>query len=344
VTGQLRSDILRARRKPVGLVSHQAVTLDYLQDGRRLPLVIRPTADSVDLITWAGANRDLLQDQLVRHGGILFRGFDLSRADRFESLVATVAGELMEYRERSSPRSSVFGNVYTSTDYPSEQSIFPHNEHSYSTTFPLRIWFFCETPALRGGETPLVDMRGVGRRLDSSVWRRFVEKKWMYVRNFGNGYGLPWQTVYQTSDRRRVEEYCAKARIQAEWKQGDRLVTRQIRPAVIAHPRTGEPVWFNHITFFHISTLEPELRDGLLAGLKEDEVPNNAYYGDGSPIDPLVLDHLRDAYRDETVAFTWEASDVLMLDNVLTAHGRAPFAGPRKVLVAMSDPITRHDC
>jgi alpha-ketoglutarate-dependent taurine dioxygenase len=35
------------------------------------------------------------------------------------------------------------------------------------------------------------------------------------------------------------------------------------------------------------------------------------------------------------VRFTWEAGDVLLLDNMLAAHGRAAFSGQREVLVAM---------
>jgi alpha-ketoglutarate-dependent taurine dioxygenase len=32
----------------------------------------------------------------------------------------------------------------------------------------------------------------------------------------------------------------------------------------------------------------------------------------------------------------WEAGDLLMLDNLLAAHGRRPFSGERRIAVAMS--------
>jgi alpha-ketoglutarate-dependent taurine dioxygenase len=107
---------------------------------------------------------------------------------------------------------------------------------------------------------------------------------------------------------------------------------------VSRHPRTGELVWFNHATFFHVSTLEPTLRDSMLAEFPEGELPANTYYGDGSPIEPEVLDHLRAAYHAETVSFPWQAGDLLLLDNMLVAHGRAPYAGPRQILVGMAEP------
>jgi hypothetical protein len=101
-------------------------------------------------------------------------------------------------------------------------------------------------------------------------------------------------------------------------------------------------VWFNHATFFHITTLEASLRNALLAEFAEEDLPTNTYYGDGSPIEADVLEQLREIYRQETISFTWQEHDILMLDNMLSAHGRNPYAGPRKVLVGMAEPFHRH--
>src|ERR1043165_3993321 len=112
----------------------------------------------------------------------------------------------------------------------------------------------------------------------------------------------------------------------------------KVRPVVATHPITNENVWFNHAAFFHVSTLEPAVREALLANFAADELPYNTYYGDGSTIEATVLEEISRAYREEAVYFPWEKGDVLMLDNMLTAHGRASFVGPRKILAAMSEP------
>ena len=162
----------------------------------------------------------------------------------------------------------------------------------------------------------------------------------MYVRNYGDGFGLPWQQVFQTNLRSEVERYCCQAKIECEWKQENRLRTRQVRPAVRIHPKTGEAVWFNHAVFFHISSLQDSTRESMLAVIGEVDLPFDTLYGDGSPIESAVLDEIRAAYRQETTAFSWQRRDILMLDNMLVAHGREPFAGPRQVVVAMAEPCT----
>jgi alpha-ketoglutarate-dependent taurine dioxygenase len=308
-----------------------------------LPLVIEPVVDGLDPSTWAQNNRELIDAELPHHGALLFRGFDLRTVAAFERFTTAVSVERMEYRDRSSPRHEVGAQVYTSTDYPPDQSIFPHNEQSYSLTFPRRIFFFCLTSPREGGRTPIADCRKVYGRLSHETRQRFVERKWMYVRNFGDGFGLPWQSVFQTSDRSAVEEHCRSTGIECEWKSGDRLRTRQVRPVLAKHPQTGEMIWFNHVTFFHVSTLPAAVQAALTTTFAAEDLPNNTYYGDGSAIEPEVIEELRRAYTDELVSFEWRAGDVLLLDNMLTAHAREPYVAPRRVLVAMTDPHHRED-
>lgn len=328
------------KRKAVSVAQEELVKTGPVTPGKALPLVVEAAAEGLNLVAWATSNRQFIDDHLLKHGGILFRNFGVTSEADFEQFIKAVSGEMLEYRERSSPRKRVSGNVYTSTEHPADQSIFLHNENSYQSSWPLKIFFCCTTAARAGGETPIADCRKVFERLGTETRDRFIEKKVMYVRNFGDGFGLPWQEVFQTTDKAAVEEYCRRADIQVEWKAGDQLRTRQVRRAVARHPRTGETVWFNHAAFFHISTLEEPLRGALLGAYSEEDLPNNTYYGDGSPIEPAVLDELREAYGQEAVSFPWQEGDVLMLDNMLTAHSRAPFVGPRKVLVGMSEPFS----
>ena len=328
------------RRKAINLSQEGLVKVGALFPAKPLPLLIEPAVDGVNLITWAASNLGFIETHLLRHGAILFRNFEVKSVAELEQFIMSFSLKLVVEHERSSPRSQVRGSIYTSTDHPDNQSIFLHNELSYSHTWPMKIWFFCVTAPSQGGETPIADIREVFNLIDPEIRMRFIQKKVMYVRNYGDGFGLSWQTSFQATDQSVVEAYCRSAGIECEWKDDNHLRTRRVGLAVARHPKTGDMVWFNHAAFFHVSTLEPMIRDALLTEFKEEDLPTNSYYGDGSPIEDRVLDEIREAYRQATVRFSWRPGDILMLDNMLVAHGRTPFVGPRKVVVAMAEPIS----
>ena len=199
----------------------------------------------------------------------------------------------------------------------------------------MRIWFYCVKAAERGGETPIADSRRVFQRIDPGIRQRFIEREVLYVRHYGEGLDLSWENVFQTTSRSEVEAYCRGAGIEWQWGDAGRLRTRQRCQAVATHPKTGETVWFNQAHLFHVSSLEAEVRRSLVSTVNPGDLPRNAYYGDGAEIDDSCLDEIRACYRQEAVIFPWQAGDVLMLDNMLTAHARDPYEGERRILVAM---------
>lgn len=60
-------------------------------------------------------------------------------------------------------------------------------------------------------------------------------------------------------------------------------------------------------------------------------------FGDGSKISKAVVEEILRTTDQVAVALPWKKGDLLMLDNVLTCHGRKPYKGDRKVLVSMSN-------
>jgi alpha-ketoglutarate-dependent taurine dioxygenase len=328
------------RRRAVSISREELVKQEPMFAGSALPVVVEPTAE-VSLKAWAESNRELIDTLLQQHGGILFRNFGMRTDEEFELFMRSLTAELVDYTYRSTPRQQVSGKVYTSTEYPADQSIPMHNEMSYASTWPQKIWFFCAQSAEQGGETPIADSQRVFDRIDPAVRRRFADLGVMYVRNYGDGLDLSWQNVFQTDEKTEVEEICRRMNIELEWKDGgNRLRTRQVCQAVLEHPRTGGSLWFNQAHLFHVSSLPPELRETLLATFKEEGLPRNAYYGDGSPIEDDALSEIRRAYDEESVAFPWQEGDILMLDNLRVAHGRRPFTGKRRVVVGMAEPMS----
>jgi hypothetical protein len=205
----------------------------------------------------------------------------------------------------------------------------------------MKIWFCCVQAARQGGETPIVDCREIYRRLDPKVRDRFAERGLMYVRNYIEGLDVSWHSFFGTENKTEVEDYCRKAGIDFEWTSGNGLRTRKLCSAVSRHPRTNEMVFFNQIQLHHDSCLDPAVRETLLMMYSNSGFPRNVFYGDGSPIEDSLVSEIRGLYSETAVSFPWRETDILMLDNMLVAHARNPYVGPRRIVVAMGELISQ---
>ncbi|MEG4530220.1 amino acid adenylation domain-containing protein [Microcoleus sp. D2_18a_D3] len=324
--------------KPVALPQGELIKTECLHPDELFPLVAKPAVADVDLADWAKNNREFIEAKLLQHGGILFRGFIGPVVAAFEQFALSICSELFgEYGDL--PREGVSGKVYGSTPYPADKAILFHSESSHLHRWPMKIWFFCVQPAQQGGETPIVDCRKIYQLLDPKLREKFAQKQIMYVRNYTDGLDVSWKDFFKTEDKSVVEEYCRQAGMEFEWKAGNNLRTRKIRPAIAQHPKTGEMVFFNQLPLHHISCLDAATRASLLSVFGEENLPRNVYYGDGTPIEDSVMEEIQAVYRQAAVSFPWQAGDILMLDNMLAAHSRNPFIGARKIVVAMGEMI-----
>jgi alpha-ketoglutarate-dependent taurine dioxygenase len=305
----------------------------------QFPFVIEAEQGEGNLNHWLAGNREHIDALLAATGAVLFRGTSIPDPDRFRVAAEVLVGPLMSYLEGASPRSPLGGEVYTSTEYDPAQSIPLHNELSYSTRWPGRLAFCCLTPPVSGGQTPIADSRRTYARIVASCPLPLPVRV-RYVRHMhgGKGPGVGWPDAFAASDPAEAEAYCHYADIDCAWLPGQVLRTSQIRPAAIIHPRTSEPVWFNQAHQWHPSS-GGHAAETLWRELFGDQLPMTAQHADASEIDPAVLAAIRAAYQAEQTMFDWQAGDLLLLDNMLCAHGRASFTGPRDILVAMGQPV-----
>lgn len=319
-------------------LSRRRVAASDLKSIAGLCILLEVQTSALNVVRWAEEYQDDVRALIETQGALLIRGLKVLGGSQFGKILSTLFGsQLLEYVYRSTPRTHIQGNVYTATEYPANQVIPQHNENAYSRTWPNRLGFMCLLPAETGGETPIADSRIIYKLLPESIRDKFEEKGVMYVRNYSN-IDLPWTVVFQTEDKTQVEAYCDENDLKYEWLDNNRLRTRQVNAATATHPRTGEKLWFNQAHLFHVSSLGKEMSSGLLESLGEENLPRNAYYGDGSRLEPEVLELIRTAYEQTKVKFTWQKNDLLLLDNMLFSHGRESYTGPRKVLVGMACP------
>lgn len=293
-----------------------------------------------DLLPWLAAEQALVRTLIDRHGALLLRGFGPPEPEHLADVLTLLGGALVDYVYKSTPRTRVEGRVFTATEYPADQWIPQHCEMAYARTWPRLLAFHCITAADDGGQTPLADVARVTERLPADLLARFEERGVLYIRNYGLGVDLHWTDVFQTDDPRAVDALCVETGIETEWLDDDHLRTRQVCQGTARHWRTGERVVFNQAHLFHPSNLPAAVREALEAAFGEEDLPRTARYGDGSPIDEADLARVRAAFDAETRMFDWQPGDVLLVDNMRWSHGRAPFSGSRRVLVAMADALS----
>jgi alpha-ketoglutarate-dependent taurine dioxygenase len=284
-------------------------------------------------IEWLEQNRTLLDKRLNEKGVVLLRGTNFNTIADFDAFISAL-GEKLSYKYRSTPRSELQGKVFTSTNYPATETIPLHNENAFSTRYPSKIIFGCHVAPETGGATTLADSYLVYNLIPVEIKEKFVRLGVKYVRNMGVGFDLHWHEVFQTEDKNFVQQMCTELGLSFSW-QGGILRTEQTLPAIKQVPGSELNVWFNQAHLFHYSSIPNDISTWLLGMFGEEGLPRNAYYGDGSPIEIEVLTVISQIYEQCLRSFSWEQRDLLIIDNIRVAHGRAPFTGDRVILTGM---------
>lgn len=300
--------------------------------------------DMEEAIARLTIEKEAVVAEMTSSGSVLVRGLPVTDAESFARVRDVLLPQPASYKEKATPRTDFGGGVFSSTDLPAVQPIRLHNENSYTLDFPGALLFCCVVAPDKGGATTVGDMREALALIPEDLRRRFEEHGWLLVRNYSDLAGLPWQTSFATDSPAEVEDYCSENVIGCEWLDEETLRTRQRRSAIITHPLTGERVWFNHAAFWSRWSLDEDVRDVLLETYGEDGLPFETFVGDGTPLTREEAESLNEAYTKVTRRETYQVGDLLLVDNILNAHGREAFEGDRKILVAMGDPVPLANC
>jgi alpha-ketoglutarate-dependent taurine dioxygenase len=293
---------------------------------------------------WAAEHAGELRAVVAEHGCVMVRGLGLPDVAGASAVFQRLATGLMTEREAFAARQKHPGGVYSSSKWPPNQQMCMHHELSYALEFPGLMLFACLTAPLSGGATAVADAPSVLRALPAELVQRFEREGWLLTRNYNEDIGASVADAFGTDDRGAVESYCRANAIEFEWQPDGGLRTRQLRSAVVHHPVSGERCWFNQVTFLNERTIDPEVREYLVDIYGADGLPFNTRFGNGDPVGEDVVQLLNDVYEAHTAREPWQAGDLMLVDNVRTAHSREPYQGPREVLVAMAGAVRLADC
>ena len=301
------------------------------------PPILRAETD--DAPSWAAEHKDALRAVVAEHGSVLVRGLGLHDAAGFEAVARPLAAGLMTEMEAFAPRRAYSAGVYSSSPWPTNQPMCMHHELSYRLEFPSLMLFACLNALTDGGATAVADSPTVLGALPTELVSRFEREGWLLTRCYNDEIGASVAEAFGTDDRSAVQRYCDANAIEFEWQPDGGLRTRQRRSAVLQHPVTGQRCWFNQIAFLNEWTTAPEVREFLVDMYGADGLPFKTRFGGGDPIGEDVVELINDAYDAHTSREPWQAGDLMLVDNLRTAHSREPFQGPREVLVAMAYPV-----
>ncbi|MGW7486238.1 amino acid adenylation domain-containing protein [Streptomyces sp. NPDC054786] len=299
---------------------------------------------AVDAARWTAEHRDALLAAVVEHGAVLVRGLGLRHATEVDTVLQRLDRIPVTERESFASRQTYSEGVYSSSKWPPNQPMCMHHELSYTLEFPGLMLFACLGAPTEGGVTGVADSTAVLDALPPELTDRFAREGWLLTRSYNDEIGASLSEAFGTDDRSAVENYCRANAIAFSWQPDGGLRTRQRRSAVVHHPVTGRRCWFNQIAFLNEWTMAPEVREYLIDEYGADGLPFNTRYGNGDPIAEDTVQLLNKVYEANTARRPWQAGDLLLVDNVRTAHSREPFDGPREVVVAMADPLRLADC
>lgn len=330
------------------------VTASPHADGGGLPLFLHPTdsrlaEDGRYFQDWFRANRQAIEELTVQAGALVLRGFALRDTADFAGVAAHFPSLDTGYAGGATPRQALAEKVFESTRLPAAHKLPLHQEMSYLPSYPTMVAFFSRVPAETGGETTIGDMRKFTARLPPHVWQAVKARGVRYERNYRDPawssgseildtYHRPWPEALGVSTPAEAEARCGEMGMAYEWRSNGSLTLRFANPGWIAHPKTGQELWFNQV---HAQNFTRESIGAERHGLYEQyygsdtPLPVNTAYGDGGRIEPADISALHALLDELTVGFPWRQGDLMFLDNFNVAHGRNPYTGARDTQVAL---------
>lgn len=304
--------------------------------------------DTERFIAWSRERRGLLDELILRHGGVVLRGFPLDSAEDFNRFANLFPIYEHGYAGGMAPRRHVTGDVLESTYLTEGFKLSLHSEMAYMKSFPPRIAFFCQRASSVGGETIIGSLAELTRRIPPELRDKIERHKVRVVRNYapcGSSRNLEtiedtnqigWDEPFETESRTEVEQLCRKLGLDFAWNEDGGLTLFDLVDPFTVHPKTGGRVYRSSLHTDITSERQglSETRDRLIAMQKH---PSGSFLDTGEKLAREEAETIHRIQEEIEISWQWRDGDLMILDNLQVAHGRNPYSGPREVHVALLD-------
>ncbi len=305
------------------------------------PIVYRCLEVGVCLPTfceWIHEARQGLLEESVQYGAVLLRGFPVRDAHDFDRVVVAFGLENFPYYESLSNavRINYTPRVFSANEAPPDVRIYLHHEMAQTPIYPEKLFFFCQQPALHGGQTPVCRSDWLWQKIEQSFpdfANRCQQLGLRYTHVMPpaddpkSGMGRSWQSTLRAVHRQEAEDRLRQLGYEWQWLENGYLrVTTPRLPAVVTIS-PGRSSFFNQLL-------------AAYQGWKDfrNDPRRAVCFADGSLIDEAVVGQIAQWADDAAYDHVWQAGDVLLVDNRVVMHGRRTFQGTRKVLASLAEP------
>ncbi|MDG2002950.1 MAG: TauD/TfdA family dioxygenase [Novosphingobium sp.] len=313
------------------------------------PLFIQHDGSMTDaghFMEWSRERRSLLDELVLRHGGIVLRGFPIDDAEQFNRFANLFPIYAHGYAGGMAPRRHVTGDVLESTYLTQDFKLSLHSEMAYMKNFPPRIAFFCEQASCIGGETIIGSLAELTRRIPPALRERIERHKVRVVRNYapcGSSRDLKaiedtnqigWDEAFETEDPTEAERLCGQLGLEFEWNEDGSLTLFDLVEPFTIHPKTQERVYRSSLHTDITSERQgmAATRERLIAQQKH---PSGSFLDTGEKLTREEAECIHRIQDEIEISWQWRDGDLMILDNLQVAHGRNPYSGPRLVHVAL---------
>ena len=249
-------------------------------------------------------------------GIVLFRGFKVT-VGAFENFTDKFTSDYLV--NGSLTRKTVSTDGTTQTVNAGEQLIPPHAEMAYTPFRPELLWFYCDTPPEKGGETIVCDGVDVWSRLSPATKELFLNRKVTYRKRFNNNEhdldSIAHLWLGQDLDTSKVGDTLAHVPDTLLQVEDDGSLYLEYTVSAVQKPKHHESLAFANSV------------------IVEDR---SCSFQNGEPISRDLRLELFYEATSCSLPHKWAAGDVLMVDNSRMMHGRGSFRDARrKILVRM---------
>ena len=318
---------------PIPQVNEISLNGQLLDADNRFPCVLVNDGSITSIsqaVTWIKANKQAIEQLLMASGAVLFRAFPVDSAHRFDTFSSAFGYANFTYQESLSNavRINFSERVFTANEAPKEVEIFLHHEMAQTPVSPSKLFFFCQTAAEQGGETPLcrsdmlfAKMQQVMPTLADKFEQLGIKyTNYMPAQDDANsGQGRSWKSTLSVDSRAAAEAKLKHLGYSWQWQEDGAVKTTTPQLPAVITLKQGKKSFYNQLIAAFMGW----------QGVRQD--PAIALtFGDGSAIPIEGLEQICQMATEFTFDLPWQDTDVALIDNYLTMHGRRAYAGKRK--------------